>query len=1180
MACLKDLKKWLRLHDQKYNRYDVARCLADANLVKGDLLEILALWPETDSEDKFKSKLALACMELLVPLTWPIEKNDQQMTVNHHRHVPFLQIAQISYKEAMLEHVSGTILRTCVRTALPSIALPLRERTQRDEGIIKLLLYFCRNVVMIAQSRGASNENARRISRSDTIEAFRDQEVLALLLTLASNMGEDFDTQDTIVLEVLFHLLKGVNVEQLFMEKKQLDKRSGDELKALLSKEAHMLNGYAKTAPSRHNRFGTMIWIKRDEDGRHSTVSGQDVLKDSKMALSKMDQTKKWNRPRRANDDNATSDRFDLNEPLTETARTFLRSFVEEFLDSSFNPLFNNVRRAIEREADRVLESHKGQYFYLISWFLEAERVRRRNKKEQKRKEKDSKIDETFEPDSYGLVASVLTQESFVLLNRFMQDRSDLKAWRELQAGMRCFTQTLLIVQDMAESPTEDDQEIAENIQNRIFYEETTHDRIIAILRGYKDQGFGYLNDCTELSHVFLRMLEHYSREHVDLQIRSRRRARKKAPTKQQESKDDEEQDEGSEMEDVREAERTSKERQFDFKRFSFKFTTQPCVDTFVLFLKYYNDLDKDQLKRAHRYFHRVAFKQELSVMLFRLDIISLFNKIIKGPDNLDPKDPMFKEWEELTRQVFKRLVKKVDQRPQLVIELLFSKINATTFFLEHGYEKQTISKAKAPAALEIKGIFSLEEQIGIAVTILSSKEQFEFLDWIRAALLSAADERQSWEAEATARRETHSDSLTNQDSGSSTDQPTEPAPQDAKAPSIAVTVRSEAVRIAMFKDARLRLLMTLCGLERLGIEDEAPGDTWTFPSALSSGRLRQFHNLVQQYRENPMLSFEDENVESAEQLLRRKAIEKTKRAEYDDDSDGDLGIAGSGDEEFLFPAGGPTNTVDRKQNALTLLKKRRRRRRHSNNGDDEEGGLDEEALQAIRKAREQAELERRRKIKSEEFIRDSDEGSDQERDQAFFAREEARRKGQRNKVMDAIAAGRVDKATVGQGKEVSAKTTKRKRVPQGHAKDLAEERRKRWRASSEVSGISSDDDEMDVAHDLQPAPPRKALPSSDSDSEPEHSLMTSEQEDGNDDDEDQQKETPLSSPPHLPKSSKGAEGDDGDETTPASSQQEARLKTAGLSLTANQADSEDDAPVLSSRRIPRAVFQDSDDDD
>ncbi len=63
LACLKDLKRWLKLYDEKLHRLDVARCLAEANLVRGDLLEILASWPDDATEDRLKSKIALACCE-------------------------------------------------------------------------------------------------------------------------------------------------------------------------------------------------------------------------------------------------------------------------------------------------------------------------------------------------------------------------------------------------------------------------------------------------------------------------------------------------------------------------------------------------------------------------------------------------------------------------------------------------------------------------------------------------------------------------------------------------------------------------------------------------------------------------------------------------------------------------------------------------------------------------------------------------------------------------------------------------------------------------------------------------------------------------------------------------------------------------------------------------------------
>ena len=745
-----------------------------------------------------ENELTKSVVELLVPLTWPLEKRDLQMTVNHHRHIPYLQLAQVRYKRGILNHDTVRILRAAVRVAIPSIALPMGDRSSRDEGIIKLLLYFLRNVTMITPPQHLPVEgDENEVSRSATMEAFHYQDIFALLLTISSNMGEDFNTQDMVLLELLFHLLKGVDVEKLFMDDVQLDVRKNDDLKNLLAKEAGMNRDYARSAPTRHNRFGTMIWVKRD-DARVSTVSGQDVLMDGQSTMRKMDKTKKWNKPAQRNKlSEVTYDDFDMLVPLTASANKHLRAFVEEFLDSGFNPLFNHVRRAIEREAERVLDVHKRQFFYLVSWFLGAECVRRKAAKEALRKRNAAP---DAEADSFALVASVLNQETFITLNRFMQESLDTKEWQDLNAGMRCFARILSTVQEMSESPLDEDQEIAENIQNRIFYEETAHDRIVAILRGYKDQGFGYLNACTGLAHVFLRMLERYSKENIDLQVRSRRRARKKKQaTRDKGTEQDEtlDRDDASEAEDMAEAERTSRERKFDFTRFSSRFMSQPCIDTFVAFTRYYNELDLEQLKRAHRFFYRVAFKQEMSVMLFRVDIMALFHKMMKGPGGLDSTNPVFKEWDELVRQLIKRLTRKIEQRPGLVVEMLFSKINATVHYLEYGYEKQTItSKPRIPAELEVKGDMTQEDKIGVVVAVLSDQKS-DAVGWVKKVLLAAASERQAWEAAAVATSEEQATS--DQDKPEAQTAPSigkrdvSPSPSKANIPKLSIRTESLA---------------------------------------------------------------------------------------------------------------------------------------------------------------------------------------------------------------------------------------------------------------------------------------------------------------------------------------------------------------------------------------------------
>jgi replication fork protection complex subunit Tof1/Swi1 len=735
----------LKLYDEKANRLDVARCLAESNVVGGDLLQILAAWPENATDDRLKSKIALACLELLVPLTWPLEKNTQQMTVNHHRHIPYLELAQLGYKRSIINYDGAQILHTAVRCALPSMAEALSDRSTRDEGIIKLLLYFLRNIAMIAPPPNIQYEgDETEISRSATIDAFDYQDIFHLLLTVSSTMGEDFNTQDVVVMDVLFYLIKGVEIEKLFWTEAQADNSKMDELARLRKKEAAMLRSYQTNTPTRHNRFGAMVWLQR-EDAKRTTISGQAALLDSIRGLAKMDSTKKFRPPRRAlKGDNGPMD-FDTPVTLSVQANKHLRKFVEEFLDSGFNPLFRHIRKAIDREAERILEYHPRQFFYLISWFLEAERMRRKSKTPSKG-QKNAAADDL---DSFALVAEVLNQEMFVTLHRAMDSTLENKSWQDLSAAMKCFTQILLTVQEMSESPLEEDQEIAENILNRIFYEETTHDRVANITRTYKDQGFGYLDSCTELSHNYLRILEQYSKQNVDMQVRSRRRVRRKKKAARDAGQNDDgdgiEDESGGE--DEARAERTSHERKFDFKRFASRFLTQGCIDTFVTFTSFYNDLKPSQLKRSHRYFYRVAFKQDMSVMLFRVDIIALFYRMIKGPEGLDPLSSPYKEWDELVKQVLKKCTRKIQERPELIVEMLFSKINSTAHYLEYGYEKQTlITKPRAAAELEVKGGMEWEEQIGVVVSAMLDRNEGDHLQWIKSQLFSAESERRSWE--------------------------------------------------------------------------------------------------------------------------------------------------------------------------------------------------------------------------------------------------------------------------------------------------------------------------------------------------------------------------------------------------------------------------------------------------
>ncbi|RFU73743.1 replication fork protection complex subunit tof1 swi1 [Trichoderma arundinaceum] len=964
LEVLRDIKRWIRFYDEKTNRMDVARCIHEANLVEGDLLPILATWPENATDSKYKSRIALSCFEIMVPLTWPMERDKERMTVNHHRHMPVLELAQVQYKRAIINFDEARILHAAVRTALPSLALPAGDRAARDQGIIKLVLFFLRNMAMIAPPPNVQYEgDETQISRSATIDAFSYQDIFLFLLTLASNMGDDFRTEDTAVMEIIYHLIKRVDIEKLFMTEQQVHKAKANELTSLMNKESAMLKAYTRNGPTRHNRFGTMIWVKR-EGGKMSSLSGQDALADATARNLKMDSNKVFKPPRRTKKEN--KDERDLGPPVKLNARATgqLRSFVEEFLDSGFNPLFQHVRKTIDREASHVMQYHRRQFFYLVAWFLEAERTRQKLKKGPGGKAND-------DVSSFSLVAGVLNQEMFITLNRAMHEAYEYKDWHELAAVMRCFTQILLTVQEMAESGKEDDEEIAENVLSRLFYEESTHDTIANIIRTYKDQGFYYLDAATELVHHFLRILEAYSKQNADMQVRSRKRTRQKKKKEQQqqqgtedgalaEENDDSANDEGT-------VERTSKERKFDFQRFAARFTPQGVVDTFVKFTRFYRDMDDTQLKRVHRFFYRLAFKQEMSVMLFRVDIIHLLYNMIKGPEPLDKASALYKDWEELVKQILRKCFKKIEQRPELVIEMLFSKLQSTAFFLEYGYEKQTVSKKQVKPGPELVFKYTEERdrQIAIVVSALLDKNEEDHISWVKSVIIEAEIERRSWAAAEEALASTENPFEESTDAN-------EPK-QPSKPPPFNVRPDNDERRTARFKNSYLRLLLNLCGFQLFGpAAEETPESLWILPEDVTADSLKDALHYINQAEFSPP-TFDDGQL--AENQLKKKT-QPRKKADFDDDEGDDV------DDEFLFEPGGPTvrKAIDESERP----KKTRKRRRRNSQVQE----LDDEELEEKARKRREREREKARKIKSAVYVKEGDDDFDEEEDVAFFARE------------------------------------------------------------------------------------------------------------------------------------------------------------------------------------------------
>lgn len=348
--------------------------------------------------------------------------------------------------------------------------------------------------------------------------------------------------------------------------------------------------------------------------------------------------------------------------------------------------------------------------------------------------------------------------------------------------------------------------------------------------------------------------------------------------------------------------------------------------------------------------------------------------------------------------------------------------------------------------------------------------------------------------------------------------------------PLVEIKPGDESISTAMFRNARLRLLLTLVGLERLGVEDVL-GASWAVPSALKSSELQDVKSILDKGLENPIK--EIDGIDPREQLRRKATAEP--RETYQTTLDVNFGSDSEGED--IVPDGPlfPPNIRSR-SNALEQLKKSRRKRRQRDDGKEP---LDEETLEERRRNREENAREKQAKIKSDLFIHASDDDSDEEADREFFEREEAGRKAQAQRIREALVSKALNEEAA---EKIQSQKKGRKRRSVGEEDDHnnasdPESRKRRRSVMLSVGGVDSDDD----------------------------ILMTG-----------------LSENQNSPRQTSTSPGDGDNDTPPTSAEDEFDLdddllfnKTASTAAApVNMAESDhDDAPVAPSRRRIRAGF-------
>lgn len=745
LACLKDLKRWIRSVDDRNGLADVALACAECGLVTNDLTVILCQWdkpPKGFKKTKTTEKIMLACLELLVLLTWPVDVNRKTLFKDYTAKTNARR-AQLTYKHHILSYRGGRTLKAVIRLGLESLQLPKDEREPRDINILRLIMFFIRNVLYIEplppskSPKAITNSsdlpngiNPEDIGLNAVLTAFDKNNVLLFIISVSHSLLSDLTDESfgLLAMECLSLLTRTVPVSTFFATQPTVPDTSttvppastavGMQLQDLLSEEGRRKKHQNNTVSTRHGRFGTLLSIQNPDNASYYTVSGQEALVSTYDTLDKMDRTKQWHK--------SSAFKYDSND-YVKLAITYLNRGSADILSNFVNLLlisgcFNNVLKFVSHhltnltnDADLgrrgmldVIDGHElASFFMAITWFFRFKRARLDYFQSIKRKPQEGQ-----DGLDYGSIGAALSEVNFILLISYCRSSFEAKDYDSLHVALLCLREMLLISNSVfmkektqreidlaSEEDVNEDRELAEGIIRKLFSQKQFLDVMVNIPKTAAKHSPEYLSVSVSVVHVLLKCFEALANEDVKLYIKTRRKMSKLNNRGSLNNDMDRQHwdliDRGSDEEDDEEQMRyITQERKLDFKQTEVKFFHSDIVTTHLEFLSRFEDLSHEEIKRGISFFHRLFVVRKDYAALFRLDFMNLIHKLRK----FLPKGSSIRGHVEEFIVYFMKKFKTAFERFPVAVELLFPRFEniEVKSFLSTGDLEATPSGSKS----------------------------------------------------------------------------------------------------------------------------------------------------------------------------------------------------------------------------------------------------------------------------------------------------------------------------------------------------------------------------------------------------------------------------------------------------------------------------------------------------
>ncbi|XP_025082502.1 protein timeless homolog isoform X2 [Pomacea canaliculata] len=505
--CLETVKELIRFLRREDDTCDIRRQLGDAQILQKDLVPLVKQY----HNDK---PIFDAVIRLMVNLTQPVivcfnnqlpdEKTLRQHCLEVESHLQ-------QYKEAFADEEFFVVLTKKLSELLE---LDWEHRHEEDKLLLERLIVLVRNVVHIPPDPASEQ-------RTDDDASLHDQVLWAMhvsgmedvILYIASSNDERQLCMHVLeIISLMFReqspeILAHAGVQRSLTEKEK-DER---ELEVARAREKAQKKSNLLKFNTRHSNFGgTYIMTNTKSLSDRELIYHKSIQDVQNFSLDMNKKPRKKPKNRQPITDKPVIRRSTL------SIRLSLKEFCVQFLENAYNPLMYAVKDNLAREATQDLD--ETYYLWAMQFFMAFCRHHSKHV---------DFVSETMSVSTFHFIFTNLLR----YFEMIVMEKKEAKVWgRRVHLALKAYQELLLTLDMMDKSNNSHLCDASRVIKSNVFYMMEFRDIFITLLKKFDQtkNSREYLKDLVETTHLFLRMLENYTKTNAHLVVRGKKKGKGK----------------------------------------------------------------------------------------------------------------------------------------------------------------------------------------------------------------------------------------------------------------------------------------------------------------------------------------------------------------------------------------------------------------------------------------------------------------------------------------------------------------------------------------------------------------------------------------------------------------------------------------------------------------------------